>query len=235
MIPVIYGAIFSYAFYILTTIGAGYYEALFVREELSGMTFFQIINPFDAIGSGILRQLSIFLILYSFILKYMVEDIGSIIKLEKLFPFKRTSRYTHEIIIGLFYISIFYFMQINSFFALLLFSINVIWRGVWTKHLSGEYLGEPISFYAKTMYSIHFIWGFILLLSVSIEMFLGINEMSWIPVFVFMTIYVLMKLSFAIIPVFYHGTIAGELGINLLVPDKLIKKIANWKRLELIL
>ena len=62
---------------------------------------------------------------------------------------------------------------------------------------------------------------------------LCIDSLSWTPLLLFIPIFLLMELCTAVLPVLLNGKLSMELGVNVIVPDRLIKLIANWQRKDL--
>ena len=237
LIPVIYGAIFSYALYILAKTIDKYWKVIVLQNQQNdiAITWQAFTNAITNLGAPVLTELSVFILLYITIMIYMIEDVGGIIKLEDNWPFKRTSRYTHEILLGTSYITIFTLLELNSYLAIFIFSINVLWGGIWTNQFKQEYRNDYIKNYAVVLRTLHFFWGFILLLESGY--FIACDHViytGWTQTICFISTWLLMQLSFAILPVATFGEPAAKLGVNIVFPDKLIKKVANWKGMKLI-
>lgn len=237
LIPVIYGAIFSYALFILAKSIEKYWDIIVLQNQINNIkvTWGTFISAVNELGVPILNEISIFTVTYIAIVIYMIEDVGGIIKLENKWPFKRTSRYTHEILLGTTYIIIFTFIELNSYLAILIFSINVIWGGIWIIQFEQEYLKVGIKSYALVLRLLHFFWGFVLFLEAGY--FIWIDKVispQWPQTICFLSTWLLMQLSFAILPVATFGEQGSHLGVNIIFPDKFVKYVANLRGLKVI-
>src|SRR4051812_44850018 len=95
IVLVVYGAVLSYGMYVLSQV--------LVEVCIAYSRMPQDANRLSALGE-VLRTASLQLVLFTAVMLYLTEDIGEIVKLDSVFPHKRTSRYSHEIIIACFYV-----------------------------------------------------------------------------------------------------------------------------------
>src|SRR5713101_3630581 len=90
IVPVVYGAVLSYAMYSVAEM------ALRIRRLSPAHTFAEgeLINPWE----GVQR-----LIIFVLVMAYVIDDVGEILRLDTAYKFRRSTRFSHEIWIALFY------------------------------------------------------------------------------------------------------------------------------------
>lgn len=128
VIPILYGALLSYAMYVFASLL---------------LDLFQYYGTLDLADSGLPRKgislreflptASLFL-LFTF---FVVEDLGEIVKLSQIYPLRRTSRYSHEVVIAGLLLGGYAFLGVRSILAVVLFGTAIGWGGIWCNQLTG--------------------------------------------------------------------------------------------------
>ena len=125
IIPVIYGALLSYAMYSIAE------TALVIRDVIprSG-----IDRPVIGFADGAQR-----LIIAAVILAYVISDVGELLRLDTRYKLKATARFSQEIWIALFYVLAFAYVRNGSYFAVVWLGASLALSGTWCNELKQEY------------------------------------------------------------------------------------------------
>jgi hypothetical protein len=212
VIPVVYGALLSYAMYVLAQL----ITEVARYEEASGNGKKVGLSLTDFIPHAVLFFAFVF---------FLVEDLGEIIKLAKEFPFKRTSRYSHELIVCFFFLASFAFLAASSSLALVSFAFAVIWGGVWCNQLKEEYRGDEsqIDLFAKTQRNLQYFGGALFLAeSATFLIMRNSTKLDMHIAVCFGATYIFWLLLYALYPAYRHGEPVNAFLVNTIIPDRLV-------------
>src|SRR5574340_239626 len=149
MVPVVYGALLSYAMYVIAE--------TFVRYRgIAPESAFQVSELID--GEGATQRLLVFVAMLAF----LVKDVGEVIKLDATFPLMKTHRYSLELVIALCYLTAFAQARYNSYLSIAFFALAILFGGVWCNQLRKEYRSHEweIAPFAQTLRYLHYVGGF---------------------------------------------------------------------------
>lgn len=213
LIAVIYGAVFSYAMYIFSQIIITAYNEWDIKHFTT------------VLDSESLKEI----VLFISITVYMIEDVGSIMKLGNLYPFKRTSRYTFEIFIALLYISTFSLLGANIYYCVMFFSAIVLLGAIWYNQFKEEYPNDPsnINRYAVIERDLHYGGAIFLFAQASIFIALDERSMTWYNVGAFVVILWAWMFFAARWICLRSGERVLRCRIMVFLPDHVVRKICS--------
>jgi hypothetical protein len=216
LVPMIYGAVFSYALFIIATIVLEFYEVIHANQ--------------GAISYADLSNYSMRVLLFIFIFAYMVEDVGAIIKLANYFPYLRSSRYTHEVIIAAFYVGTFTLLKANSYLAIVTFGSLIFWGGIWCNQFKEEYKDHKtsINLFMKTQRDLQYVGGSLFLVEAFV--FIAFKDtfvFTWQNTICFVSSFCFWTFTANVLPIIRHGKGAFDYTLNILIPDFLIRIFTN--------
>jgi hypothetical protein len=230
LIPVIYGAVFSYSMYILSQIFVHHFTVPIPKPNPSNP---EVAQELALISS---RDFVKMVISYCLITIYMIEDIGSIIKLEFDYPYKSTSRYTYEFVIASLYIITFSLVGTNSKWCILSFALILLVGGRWFAKFIQEYKNDnsedakKVCMYAVAQKTWHYVGGLILLLFYLIFFLFNYQNTKYIAgnAYFLIVIFALTTLAWLFFSSLYIAINNRECvlkyNVNVIVPTKLINK-----------
>ena len=208
IILVVYGAVLSLAMYVIAS-----YIATFSHHVHEAKTLLDILDFFKL------------LVLYVLFLLWVVEDLASIIKYDKAFPFKRASRYGHEIVISFFYLASFALLDARSSVGLVAFGLALVWNGIWLNQLKEEYKQEfsELRGYARLSRNFHYVGGALLALAAGVALALdNSNSISWALFGAYCALYILWYCALHFVMVHKHGHHAMIFMTSIYIPDSFL-------------
>jgi len=121
-IPVIYGAVLSYGFYVLAVCFNDFHKT--IKED-----------HFDTSALFIYAlQIGLFFITTL----YLLIDLGGMVKVSRLFPYQLHSRFIHDVIIALTFLVMYNEIRDLSVVYFLAFAINMFMAAIWGNNLKEE-------------------------------------------------------------------------------------------------
>ncbi len=186
LVPVIYGAVFSYTMYVFSKLGVELFEAYAKREENSvGNT---IVPAIDVCWKSIIA--------YFVITLYMIGDVGAVMKINGKYRYKRTSRYTQEYFVALGYIFTFSLLYINRVWAILPFTCVVFLGGLWFNNMKEELSKQNRSFtkFARSQRKWHYACAALLIVEYSVHFIVPRIDVleNGVVSFIFVKCYILL-------------------------------------------
>lgn len=213
LVSVIYGAVFSYAMYIFSSMIISAYNE-WVVSDLSSIY-----------NSKSLKEIVLFLMF----MIYMIEDVGSIMKLGNLYPFKRTSRYTFEILIALFYICTFSMLASGIYYCTIFFAVVIFLQAIWFNQFKEEYSDHEsnIKTYSTIERDLHYIGAFLLIVQPAIFIILNHKTMEWLNILTFVMVLCLWMFIAAKWICLRTGDHVMKCRVMVFLPDYYVKKICS--------
>jgi len=208
IIPIVYGALLSYAMYILA------------RLTIEFVQFLTATSWKGNIGTAFSNFLST-VALYLCMAFFVAEDLGEVIKLAKVYPFRRTSRYSHELIIAFWFITTFALLEAQNNLAIGAFAIAVFWGGVWCNELRGEYAHDrELWEYATTQRNLQYVGAaaFILIQIVTVRIY-HTTIITPLIAGAFTLVFVTWLVVYGSYLSHRHGTHSGALVVTSIIPD----------------
>jgi hypothetical protein len=215
LIPVIYGAVFSYAMYVLSIV---------VIRAFNNWTTNKIFDH---------KYLYEIILFVAFTL-YMIEDVGSVIKLGYKYPFKKTSRYTFEIFIALLYICVFSFLSEGIYWSVSVFALIAVTSGVWYNQFKQEYRNhsEGLNEYVTSERIMHYGGGCILLIETGLFAIWKHINLDKYNVGTFTITLLVWMFSFARYLCITHGERVLLCRVFILISDSRARKLSKPKILK---
>lgn len=215
LIPVIYGAVFSYAMYIFSNI----IVAAYVEWDIQHIR--------KIAYSTSLKQI----VLFTSFTIYMIEDVGSIMKTGNLYPFMRTSRYTFEIYIALFYICTFSLLDKSIYYSVIAFAIVVLLGGIWHNQFKEEYATHDsnVKSYSAIERDLHYIGAMALLVQSAAFIAFGYRLMEWENVLAFTAVLYLWMFGAGSWICLRSGEHVLKCRVVVFLPDHYVKRICDKK------
>jgi hypothetical protein len=217
LIPVVYGAVLSYSLYVLAQIIIKLLNTALV-VSITADELIKLVNEF-------INKFVVF----SAIILFMMKDVGEIVKLSKDYPYTRSSRFIMEIIIACFYLMTFAFIEINSYFAIISFSVAIITGGLSQNKFKGEYLNSPsnIDALAQTQRFLHYLGGGVILFEAMIFLIKGYSYyLQWTSTLCFLSTFIFWIVGYDYWILREHGSSARHYLVNIL-PGRFIMSIYN--------
>ena len=207
IIPVLYGAVLSYALYI------------------AAQLIVDFIQHNSDTNKGIaLHEFGISIITFAVVICFLMQDFGGITKIQKVYPYRRTSRYTHEILIAFFYLASFALLVQRSIFSVMAFSFAITWGGVWCNQLKEEYLGDDIAKYATTQRNLQYIGGALFMAQASsFLIYRNTSILTYPMVISVMASYAVWISIYALYLSKRHPEFINDYSIFITIPDNLLK------------
>lgn len=213
IIPVIYGAVFSYSMYVASIL----IIKIWILVEVKNPNWFSeiIISEYFYAFLG-----------FIVVALYMIRDIGSIVKLEGQFHFLRSSRYTHEVFIAFLYMVTYTFILHGNYLAVPTFALVIFWGGIWCNQVKEEYYkNEKLSNFMASMVGLQF-FGFTIFMAQA-TFFLYTKRtilFNFESTITFIISLFLWQLAVDFWMVYTHGNSSNDFTLTILLPDFIIRK-----------
>jgi hypothetical protein len=216
VIPLLYDAVLAYGMFVLAQ--------LFIRLQAGfrptdGHPNPQSIPPAD---------FALALVLFCAVIAFLAQDIAEVVKFAVVCPMRRTSRFSHELIIASLYLITFSLIEQQNLLAWATFGIAVAWGGIWCNQVKEEYKDDKpeVAQYVTTLRWLHYVGGsFFVSESAAFLIVRGSPELDFRVVVCFASTFVLWTLAYAVYPALRHGPEWNHMLVNLLYPDLLIIKL----------
>jgi hypothetical protein len=218
IIPIVYGAVFSYAMYVFAHILSKWLNSINQADV--------VLNNENITNTELIGRV----ILFGIITMFMIEDVGAIIKLEKAFPFKRTARYTLEVVIAFFYILIYTLLGEGLFWTIPFFGVLLVLCGFWFHRFRNEYEKDEtkIDRYANTIGNFHYVGAFIILGESAWFMFYRHLQFLNGSSVVWFTLTLLVWINVTLLHcVSKHGENSLNYCVNILLPKSWIRRTSS--------
>jgi hypothetical protein len=221
IIPIIYGAVFSFAFYVLSQI---------ILEIYNNLPNYFIVENRTEFFIGF-RMFIKKLILFIIVIIYMMEDVGAVLKLQEKYPYVRKSRYFHEIFISSLYVSTFTFILNAVFLAVFCVSLIIVWSGIWCNQLKEEYFnisgaGQSFVDYMRDLRDMHYIGGSFIFIEVSFSIVVfGTMSLEFYPLITVLTTFVLWRFVTLLYMVNKHKSNIKDFSVFVLLPRRIYSKL----------
>lgn len=125
MIPHLYAIIISYALFVMA-------------EVVLEVKPFVVANSIPS-GELTISDASMRLLIMVLMLWFVVEDVGDLMKIDAVYPFRRTARFKLEVVIVLFYFFSFTFVSRGSYLGVFSFGVAICVSAIWCNQWRQEY------------------------------------------------------------------------------------------------
>lgn len=214
IIPVVYGALLSYAMYI------------FAQMVISFSSDFQKAENYQ-LKFNYVQEFGLLSLLYLPIFLFLVEDMGEIVKIGKSFPFRKPSRYASEIMVTFGFLSSFALISVKNCLSILTFAIALGFGGVWCNQLKQEYKSDcsGIDCVATTQRDLQLAGSFIFTFE-CVYFLITSNtiKLTTNAILTFCVTFIIWKFFYELYLRNRHSETIEEYSVNLLIPNFLLRK-----------
>lgn len=213
VIPVIYGALMSYAIYL---VGEAAIKTFSHTEKLS----WGFINC-----KNVAYNLGLLYLPIGMVFTLMLEDFGEISKLKVDFPYIGLWRLSHEVLICTLFSITLAFLSIQNMLGLVTFGMAVIWGGIWFVLLQKEYSAHPSNLKSacKTAATIQITGGFLFILPPALCIMATNDARLRYSVFFWVAaIYIIWKMCYAKTMTKQHPEFVARYSVDISLPKILL-------------
>lgn len=213
VIIVIYGAVFSYAFYVDAQIITNTFDFLSSKNVGDPKRLPYISDYIEQILAA------------SFITAYMLEDIGSMNKYHSQHHYKRCSLFMYEAAIAFLYLLTFSLVISNDFYSLLPFCLLIGVSGLWLNNFKEENdKDSTIQAYLKNQRDAYYILFAVLLFHFTFfTKYIDGMSFSFLNIGIFGIILFLFLVITPLQSAFKYGKLTMDFGVNAVLPDWIIQ------------